>query len=71
MDQKGISIINSNNIWDLTKEIIYSIIENVLFFKDELESDKNEFEEAIFIEDLLDLEEKDFILCILSDFVHE
>ena len=61
-DEKDISIINSNNIWDLTKEIIYSIIENVLFFIDELESDKNEFEEAIFIEDLPDSEEKDFQL---------
>ena len=59
-NEKDISIINTNNIWDLTKDIIYSIIEKILFFIGELEIDKNEFEESIFIEDLPDPEKKDF-----------
>jgi hypothetical protein len=40
-NEKDIPNINSNSIWDLTKDIIYSIIENTLFFIGELESDKN------------------------------
>ena len=61
-NEKDIPNINSNSIWDLTKDIIYSIIENTLFFIGELEGDKNECEEAIFVEDLPDPEKKGFQL---------
>ena len=52
------SVINSNSIWDLTKDIIYSFIENTIYFIEELEGDQKEFEEAILIEDLPEIEKE-------------
>ena len=39
MNEKDSSVINNNSIVDLTKDIMYSIIDNTLYFIEELEGD--------------------------------